>query len=242
MQPPSKRGKLRKTQRPITSEQVEELALLRGSDSDADSDSGGNGAKSVARALLFDIGDWRTRGEEDLARLCSFYTSTQLDCDTERWLQQSDVVLSRAATTVDTKSHRKQRMDALTQKRKSLTQRVVSSFTVDMLPVQLRTGPTRNFEAVLMAYGMQRPWAAGYVEIQPDSQPDHANDRISLGFLNKFVFSIGVWWMTGHPGMLYLTLEAEHVDGCGQCTYSVPCDQELEIALIACVCDGPLPR
>ena len=238
MQPPSKRGKLRKTQRPVTSEQVEELALLCGSDSDFDSD----GDTPVARALMFDIGDWRARGEEDLGRIGSYYTSIQIDCDTERWLQQSDVVLSCAATTAETKSRRKQRMDALTRKKKSRTQRVVSSFTVDMLPVQLRTGPNKNFEAVLMAYGMQRPWAAGYVEIQPDSQPDHADDRISLGFLNKFVFSIGVWWMTGHPGMLYLTLEAEHADGCGQCTYAVPCDQELELAMISCVCNGPLPQ
>jgi hypothetical protein len=202
------------------------------------------------RALVFDLSGWRSRNI-DTQPMADQYTlhcsSVDIPYDTKRWLEAlacdqsntaSSEIQNRDGTSlqqVDNTHIRKRKMDELLLRKRarSRNEKVVSSCTLDIIPAQLRADVSNSFESLLCAYGMPKPWNAGYVEIQRDRQPDYTDTESLSVFLNKFKFSLGVWWLTSCPATLYVTMEAEHSEGYAQCTYSVPEDRELELAILA---------
>jgi hypothetical protein len=207
--------------------------------------------ETTARALKFEISDWKAQlaGSES-GRSCNhaFCSSIEIPYDTNQWLRDTGSFLISAGevevvlwNSGDVVCERKRKLDELSMKHKKRASAKkasagCNSMTLEIMPPQLCVGGRYSFESILSVYGMPKPWDTGYVEIQPDRQPNHTDTQELRAFLNKFRFSIGIWWQTDNPITVYITLEAEHLDGCAQCTYSVPQNKELELAILEKVC------
>jgi hypothetical protein len=212
--------------------------------------------ETTARALKFEISDWKAHrgtGEQDAGSesgRCNhaFCSSIEIPYDTNQWLRDTGSFLISAGevevvlwNSGDVVCERKRKLDELSMKHKKRASAKkasagCNSMTLEIMPPQLCVGGRYSFESILSVYGMPKPWDTGYVEIQPDRQPNHTDTQELRAFLNKFRFSIGIWWQTDNPITVYITLEAEHLDGCAQCTYSVPQNKELELAILEKVC------
>lgn len=168
----------------------------------------------------------------------SGYDLILIPCDTKEWIHDH---YTQHKTNHGTNSMAcltpKGRLDALVRKKLSRKEISVSSVILHSIPTQLRDLP---FQGVLDRFDLPAPWDSTKIHNFEMLIPDQAPIALEK-FISEFVFVLVLWWTKSDNETLYVTLEAEHIEGTAQCTYGIPENDPLCKDIVSIVFETTIP-